>query len=69
MSKKIYFVAVRWDKIKDEDKYKFVVTTQAREGDDIAGFTECYTYKDGWRIYSYTTKKARDNMVDYILKK
>ena len=65
--KKIYFVAINWGKIKDEDKYNYVITTQAREGDDIAGFTEHYTYKDGWRIYSHTTKKARDNFVSYVL--
>lgn len=67
--KKIYYVAIKWDKTHDEDNYKYVITTQAREGDDIAGFTQCYTYREGWRIYSFTTKKARDNLVHYTLNK
>lgn len=68
MSKKIYFVAVNWDMVKSEDKHKYVITTEARDGNDIAGFTECYKYKDGWRIYPFTTKKAQQELVDNTLR-
>lgn len=69
--KKIYFVAVNWDEIRDtdiKDKYKFVITTEAISGNDIACFAEGCAYRYGWRIYPFTTKKARDEMVDRTLK-
>ena len=67
---KIYFVAINWELLaKDKDGRRFVITTQATNGNDIAGFTECYRYKDGWRIYPFTTKKARNSLVDETLNK
>lgn len=68
---KLYLVAIKWDKavLKNDDNYKYVITTSANYGDDIAGFTENYTYKDGWRIYAMTTKKAQQGMVDSMLNK
>lgn len=67
--KKVYLVAVKWDKTHDEDGYNYVIPKDAHEGDDIAGFTEHYAYKDGWRIYVNTTKKARDDFIRYVLNK
>lgn len=68
---KLYLVAIKWDKaiLDNDDNYRYVITTKANYGDDIAGFTENYTYKDGWRIYTMTTKKAQQGMVDSVLHK
>lgn len=69
MIKKIYLVAINWELINNsKERYRYVVSTEAVEGNDIAGFTEYYKYSDGWRIYSYTTKKARDSIVSQTLR-
>lgn len=64
---KIYLIAVNWETAK-EKPLASVSIYDAPEGTDIGRFT---TYKpvDKWRVYAFTTKKARDDLMREIIDK
>ncbi len=64
---KIYLIAVDWGAVKD-NPLTGVSIYDAPVGTDIGHFT---TYKpvDKWRVYAFTTKKARDDLLHEIIDK
>lgn len=65
---KIYLVAINWKEVKGKDAYKGVSIYDACVGTDIAYFVNLHPYNE-WRVYPFTTKKARDELVRETLKK
>ena len=59
---KIYLIAIDWEKVKGEHPYSGVSIYDAPVGTDIGRFTTYHDIKK-WRIYAFTTKKARDNLL------
>ena len=67
-SKKIYLLAVNWQRVTDARKtggevWRHVLAFEKSWGDDLAGLVP----GDGWRLYAYDTKKRRDAVIDQIL--
>lgn len=71
MSKKIYFMAVNWEKINQdnsEDLEKGVWRIDINENNDVAHMINKFKYDEGWRVYAFTTKKARDELAGRTIK-
>lgn len=64
---KIYLIAVNWATAK-EKPLASVSVYDAPVGTDIGRFTK-YRPVDEWRVYAFTTKKARDNLMREIIDK
>ena len=64
---KIYLIAVNWETAK-EKPLTSVSVYDAPVGTDIGRFTT-YRPVDKWRVYAFTTKKARDNLMHEIIDK
>ena len=66
---KVYLLAVNWEKMKTtDDKLVWLRSYDAHSGNDILGFTSNFDIKE-WRVYAFTTKRERYNVVDNIFKK
>lgn len=64
--KKIYFIAINWDYYKKESgkiDYDCIKIIDKGEGEDIAQFADHFPYDGGWRLYAFTTKKSRDQLL------
>lgn len=66
--KKIYVTAINWGHVKD-NVHHAVTRLDTSEGADLAYYAEHYKYTDGWRVYVFTTKTARDALIDETLRK
>lgn len=65
---KVYLVAINWQKVKHKDAYKGISILNVGVGTDIAYFVGLHPYEEGWRVYVFTTKKERDDLVEQTLK-
>ena len=58
-------MAVNWEKLNREDAddlEKGVWRLDMVENNDIAQVVNKFKYDEGWRVYGFTTKKARDEL-------
>lgn len=65
MSKKVYLMAVNWQTLNQDNANELeagVWRFDVAENNDIAHIMERFKYSEGWRVYVFTTKKARDEI-------
>lgn len=68
--RKIYFIAINWDKLKGnrKNRYEYIKPYDVGEGNNIAGVAKYHPESEGWRVYAYTTKKSRDQILKNTMK-
>lgn len=61
---KVYLMAVNWQTLNQDnaDEFEKVWRFDVVENNDIAHIMERFKYSEGWRVYVFTTKKARDEI-------
>lgn len=62
---KIYFVGVNWDKMKSgvENSYLWLQEHDVADSFDMAQWVETVPYSKGWKLYPFSRKKDRDEVV------
>lgn len=62
---KTYYVAVNWEKMQSgvENSYLWLQRYEVNDGHDMAQLMENFPYSKGWRLYPFTRKKDRDEVV------
>ncbi len=60
--RKIYYISINWPEFEAAkapgDRAEYINSFDRSEGDAIDGLV-----RDGWRLYAFTTKKKRDDLV------